>query len=61
MPNGGGYAASMGADLIRRLATDQGMPGWLKDVFKRLIAIELAWAASCLGLPRPDGTLAAPH
>ena len=61
MPNGGSYAALACADLIRRLAVDQGLPEWLKDVFKRLIAIELEWAASCLGLPKPDGTLAASH
>lgn len=61
MPNGGGHAALMCADLIRRRATDQGMPGWLKDVFTRLIAIELEWAARCLALPNPDGTLAASH
>jgi hypothetical protein len=51
----------MGADMIRRLGMDQGMPGWLKDVFKRIIAIELEWAASCLALPKPDGTLATSH
>jgi hypothetical protein len=61
MPNGGGHAALMGADMIRRLGMDQGMPGWLKDVFKRIIAIELEWAASCLALPKPDGTLATSH
>ena len=61
MPNGGSHAASSCANLIRRLDADHAMPGWLKDVFKRLIAIELEWAASCLGLPKPDGTLAAPH
>ena len=58
MPNGGSHAASQCAEMIRRLAVDQSMPGWLKDVFKRIIAIELDWAASCLGLPKPDGTLA---
>jgi hypothetical protein len=58
MPNGGSHAASVCASSIRRLAMDQGMPGWLKDVFRRLIAIELEWAAICLGLPKPDGVLA---
>lgn len=61
MPNGGSHAASMCASQAQRLATDVGMPGWLKDVFRRLIAIDLEWAASCLGLPKPDGTLATPH
>jgi hypothetical protein len=59
MPNGGSDAASMCANSVQRLAADQGMPEWLKDVFKRLIAIELEWAASCLELPKPDGALAA--
>jgi len=55
MPNGGSHAASGCAGLVRRLATDHGMPEWLKDVFKRLIAIDLEWAASCLALPKPEG------
>ena len=59
MPNGGSHAALMCASSVQRLGADQGMPGWLKDVFKRLIAIQLEWAASSLGLPKPDGTLAA--
>ena len=58
MPNGGSHAASTCAEMIQRLATNRGMPEWLQDVFKRIIAIELAWAASCLGLSKPDGTLA---
>jgi hypothetical protein len=53
MPNGGSYAASVCASQVRRLATNQRMPEWLKDVFRRLIAIELEWAATCLGLPLP--------
>jgi hypothetical protein len=57
MPNGGGFAATSCAKLVRRLANDDGMPGWLKDVFRRLIAIELEWAARCLGLPMPDAAL----
>jgi len=57
MPNGGSHAASICATQVQRLATDDGMPGWLKDVFKRLIAIDLDWAASCLELPKPDGTM----
>ena len=59
MPNGGSHAASICASSAQRLVTDHGMPGWLKDVFKRLVAIELEWASSCLGLPKPDGPLAA--
>jgi hypothetical protein len=55
MPNGGSYASSLAAMHIRRLDWDTGMPGWLKNVFLKLIAIELEWAADCLGLGKPDG------
>ena len=58
MPNGGSYAAASCAGHIRRLARDQGMPGWLQDVFRRLIAIDLRWAAASLALPKLDGTSA---
>src|SRR5262249_34934657 len=58
MPNGGSYAAAECARLIRRLGTSQSMPGWLKDVFRRLIAIDLEWASKCIGLPTPDGVRA---
>ncbi len=64
MPDGGGWAAMESGDLARRLETTgwgsgtrltQGMPEWLRKVFKRIIVIDLQWAASCLGLPPPDG------
>ncbi len=56
MPTGGSWAAAGAALLARRRLHDHGLPQWLADVFVRLIAIQLSWAASCLGLPQPDGT-----
>ncbi len=55
LPKAGGWAAAGAASLARRVLDDDGAPDWLVSVFVRLIAIDLAWAASCLGLPRPDG------
>ena len=57
MPDGGSEAASGSSGLTLRLLSDISMPDWLKKVFKKLIAIELEWAASCLGLEKPDGIL----
>ncbi|TDW96372.1 phosphotransferase family enzyme [Dinghuibacter silviterrae] len=53
MPDGGGEAAMGCAGHIYRLSADRQMPDWLKNVFKRLIAIELQWAAQCLELDAP--------
>lgn len=54
MPNGGSEAAAQGAAHIVRLLTQRSsMPEWLKEVFKKIIAIELSWAAACLDLPGP--------
>ena len=55
MPDGGPEAAVGCAGHIKRLSVDSRMPQWLKEVFKKLIAIELAWAARCLNLDEPDG------
>ncbi|RXK86101.1 phosphotransferase [Filimonas effusa] len=55
MPDAASQAAALCATHIRRLSNDKSMPFWLKDVFKKLIAIELEWAAQCLHLDRPDG------
>jgi hypothetical protein len=55
LPDGGGEAAAACAAHVYRLAADRGMPEWLKGVFRRLIAIELEWAARCLGLGGMDG------
>jgi hypothetical protein len=55
MPAAGREAAGICAGHIGRLATDHGMPQWLKGVFRKLIAIELEWAARCLNLDEPDG------
>ena len=55
MPDGGSEASLGCAMLIRRLVEDHSMPQWLKNVFKKLIAIKLEWAANCLGLDKPDG------
>jgi hypothetical protein len=54
MPDGGGYASLGCAALIKRLVEDHSMPEWLKKVFKKLIGIELEWAAGCLGLEKVD-------
>lgn len=55
MPDGGPEAALLCAGLVRRLMQDDAMPEWLKVVFRRLIAIELEWAAQCLELDQPAG------
>ena len=55
MPAGGGWAAAGCALLGRRVLDERTLPTWLANVFVRLIAIDLSWAASCLGLPQPDG------
>ncbi len=55
MPDGGGWAAAQCASIVRRILDERGLPPWLASVFVRLAAIDLSWAASCLGLPQPDG------
>ncbi|WAC11422.1 phosphotransferase [Dyadobacter pollutisoli] len=55
MPDGGSIASLQSAGHIWRIIEDHSMPQWLQQVFKKLIAIELEWAASCLGLETPDG------
>ncbi|MFC7619631.1 phosphotransferase [Microlunatus sp. GCM10028923] len=55
MPDGAPWAAAGAATLTRRVLHDP-LPGWLAAVMTRLVAIDLAWAASSLGLPPPDGT-----
>jgi hypothetical protein len=55
MPDGGGWAAMDSASLAVRMVEDTTAPVWLTKVFKRLIVINLGWAASALGLPQPDG------
>lgn len=37
-----------------KAATDEYTAQWLKDVFRKLIIIDLEWAADCLGLEYPD-------
>lgn len=55
LPTGGGWAAAGCALLARRVLDERSLPSWLATVFVRLAAIDLSWAASCLGLPQPDG------
>lgn len=55
MPDGSSYASALCAGHIKRLGERGAMPNWLVGVFKKLIAIELEWAAKCLGLEKPDG------
>ncbi|KQC00842.1 phosphotransferase [Pedobacter sp. Hv1] len=55
MPEAGSEAALSCARHITRLTVQHAMPPWLKNVFKKLIAIELEWAAHCLELDEPDG------
>ncbi len=55
MPAGGGWAAAGCALLVRRILDERSSPPWLARVFLRLAAIDLSWAASCLGVSQPDG------
>lgn len=55
MPAGGGWAAAGCASLARRVLDQRGLPPWFAKVLVRLAAIDLSWAASCLGLRQPDG------
>jgi hypothetical protein len=55
MADGESEASSLCATHIRRLGKDSTMPGWLRKVFRKLIAIELEWAADCLKIDKPDG------
>lgn len=56
LPDGGRWAAAGCAALIGRVLNDTSLPQWLTRVIVRIAAIDLSWAASCLGLPQPDGT-----
>lgn len=56
MPTAGAWAAAGAASIARRRLHDPTLPTWLASVFVNLLAIDLSWAASCLGLPQPDGT-----
>jgi hypothetical protein len=56
MPNAASHASYLCAKHIQRLSGKNTMPPWLINVFVKLIAIELAWAASCLGLEKPGGS-----
>ena len=55
-PMGGAWAALLSGMLVKRTCTDRTAPHWLLTVFKRLVAIELEWAAASLRLPPLDGT-----
>lgn len=55
MPNAASQASRNCAAHIQRLSKSNLMPLWLTKVFKKLIAIELEWAAQCLHLDKPDG------
>jgi aminoglycoside phosphotransferase (APT) family kinase protein len=55
-PDGGGWAALLSGMHVKRACTDRPAPTWLIAVFKRLVAIELEWAAASLRLPQVDGT-----
>ncbi|WP_018628519.1 phosphotransferase [Niabella aurantiaca] len=54
IPDGGSAAAAACAVHLSRMRYE-AMPAWLKTVFAKLVAIELKWAADCLGLEQPDG------
>lgn len=57
MPNAGSWAARGCAVSAQRAWVERdSRPEWLINVFKRLAAIELVWAAKCLELPEVDGT-----
>lgn len=53
MPDAGGEATVQAAEHILRLLSDTSMPEWLQGVFRKIISIELSWAASCLNLEQP--------
>jgi len=53
-PDGGSEAASQSSAHILRLISQPSMPEWLKTVFKKIIAIELDWATSCLDLEKAE-------
>jgi hypothetical protein len=55
MPGGGSWAARDAAGIACRLLEDATMPTWLRDVLRRLLAINLDWAAASFGLPARDG------
>ena len=55
MPWAANQATYICATHIHRLSKDKSIPSWLNIVFKKLIAIELEWAAKCLNLDKPDG------
>lgn len=55
MPSGGTWAAAGCATLVRRVLDQTAVPAWLSTVMIRLAAIDLSWAASCLGIAQPDG------
>lgn len=55
MPDGAGAASFLCGGLIQRLNDDNEMPDWLTKVFRRLITIELEWAAKSLHIYKPDG------
>jgi hypothetical protein len=54
-PAGGEWAAWLSGMHVKRACTDRSAPQWLVNVFKRLVAIELEWAAAALRLPQVDG------
>lgn len=54
-PDGGAWAALLSGMLVKRTYTDQSAPTWLRNVFKRLVMIELEWAAASLRLSPVDG------
>lgn len=55
-PDGGEWAALLSGMLAKRACTDHSAPHWLFNVFKRLVAIQLEWAAASLRLPQVAGT-----
>ena len=54
MPDGGGWAALNAGWLAVRGLSDPTAPSWLRRVLRRLILINLEWAARELRLPEPD-------
>jgi hypothetical protein len=56
LPDAGSFAAWRAGEFANRAVNhDSSVPEWLIDVFKRMVLIDLDWAARCLELPKRSG------
>jgi hypothetical protein len=57
-PDGAAFAATSAARNAERIYKQpDSLPPWLMQVLRRIVAIDLQWAARCLDLPPPDPQL----